>query len=908
MHTIDLNSEAKQCRRRSRSDGLEEGVGAPLPPLPLAVSTIRGAGGRDMRRAAMADWNEGLETSDEDFSDDEDEELDVDMQAMLGLGAPPAPSSTPAPAHAPKPKPKEPDPEREPKPEEAAASPAPAPAPAPAEPPKETQPPRTKPEEPEESKAEAPEPPPAAPQVHAAARDAPLEPWAQGGTRGYKAHRGPDEAELIREEAETKAEAEKAAVAKKGSKVSVDTLERLAVPPKHWANKAQKFGPREPLPWSGAKVIPRLREGDGTAGSRLTRLPKHRQLQAGVAKAKRDDAPPVPTPKRRGTGAGKAQRMKPEVEARLNAVPAHRAQLKPRPPRPELSDFSARDELLRMKLSELRKHALDMGLEESACEEALDSDAPKDAMVSQVLAWTDAIRWAEEEALKAWEREEEEERLLRQQAEEYRRRAQQRQQPRSLSTSPRSGQAAAPALRVLAVRTVPAGAGAAMSVDERDELLRLRQDVIELRAFKAAVEEERAVQTATSGAPAEGVPPPSAAGPSEPEPVTAVRVVSNSSPESPAQTHAGTVERSVYDDGDYPGAEQQPPQQPVVTEETLVRGTVPMDTNDNTGDAEFLEAERIAAEETAAEEAAAEAAAAWTAELDEEEAVAVANTYSLVVCRPGSLPGEEGIPVSVAANSLLELEQGIVSALGISQPPTNGFGLWVWEEDFEEYVDAMKWKDFPRSSKIRLEPRAAATAEAVGAQETERDIAADVLTAPIRYKVLASSTVRSGPDSASRKVGEHKKGTVIEVVRESINSDGLVVFQTMTHPAGWVKLKTSKGNFLVEKVDEEERGELNDGEPDATAAAAAAEVPAAGAGSDTQGAEGDADADAEEYEEYEEYEEEDEPATVDVVVPDDCEAGDTIALTLPDGLGEIEVVIPDGLVPGDVFEARIPMD
>eukprot|EP01043_Picozoa_sp_COSAG02_P103106 COSAG02_NODE_39122_length_420_cov_5.034268_1_plen_135_part_10 len=36
-----------------------------------------------------------------------------------------------------------------------------------------------------------------------------------------------------------------------------------------------------------------------------------------------------------------------------------------------------------------------------------------------------------------------------------------------------------------------------------------------------------------------------------------------------------------------------------------------------------------------------------------------------------------------------------------------------------------------------------------------------------KYIVLASATVRAGPDAASEKVGEHSKGDIIEVVQES---------------------------------------------------------------------------------------------------------------------------------------------
>ena len=74
-----------------------------------------------------------------------------------------------------------------------------------------------------------------------------------------------------------------------------------------------------------------------------------------------------------------------------------------------------------------------------------------------------------------------------------------------------------------------------------------------------------------------------------------------------------------------------------------------------------------------------------------------------------------------------------------------------------------------------------------------------------RYKVLSRSTVRSGMDNDSPKVGNHTKDTIITVVQESCNKDGLMVMQTITSPAGWVKLKTHKGKMLMERLGEEEQ-------------------------------------------------------------------------------------------------------
>ena len=52
-----------------------------------------------------------------------------------------------------------------------------------------------------------------------------------------------------------------------------------------------------------------------------------------------------------------------------------------------------------------------------------------------------------------------------------------------------------------------------------------------------------------------------------------------------------------------------------------------------------------------------------------------------------------------------------------------------------------------------------------------------------RYKVVHDATVRSTPEADSQKVGKHRAGTIIDVVQQSTNSDGLAVLQTNTPPA-----------------------------------------------------------------------------------------------------------------------------
>lgn len=74
-----------------------------------------------------------------------------------------------------------------------------------------------------------------------------------------------------------------------------------------------------------------------------------------------------------------------------------------RPSKPHRSVFASREELEAMKLSELRRYALQTAVDEDQCEAALDSDNPKAQMVTVVLVHTDAIHAEEDAAIQAWQ-------------------------------------------------------------------------------------------------------------------------------------------------------------------------------------------------------------------------------------------------------------------------------------------------------------------------------------------------------------------------------------------------------------------------------------------------------------------------------------------------------------------------
>eukprot|EP01046_Picozoa_sp_COSAG06_P024422 COSAG06_NODE_1990_length_7897_cov_2.527058_2_plen_1351_part_00 len=84
------------------------------------------------------------------------------------------------------------------------------------------------------------------------------------------------------------------------------------------------------------------------------------------------------------------------------------------------------------------------------------------------------------------------------------------------------------------------------------------------------------------------------------------------------------------------------------------------------------------------------------------------------------------------------------------------------------------------------------------------------LVLPAKYRVVRTATVRLGPGTSSDQLGEHTPETLIDVVEEKTNSEGLAVVHTITEPSGWVELKAAKGKgrLLLERmVDADEQEE-----------------------------------------------------------------------------------------------------
>lgn len=87
----------------------------------------------------------------------------------------------------------------------------------------------------------------------------------------------------------------------------------------------------------------------------------------------------------------------------------------------------------------------------------------------------------------------------------------------------------------------------------------------------------------------------------------------------------------------------------------------------------------------------------------------------------------------------------------------------------------------------------------------------------VKYKVLATATVRAGPDGSSDKVCEFKEGTMIECIEHGmqvINAQAMVVIQCVSPPpGGWLKVQTSRGKTLLQRVTDQEGDSPSYGRP-----------------------------------------------------------------------------------------------
>ena len=95
------------------------------------------------------------------------------------------------------------------------------------------------------------------------------------------------------------------------------------------------------------------------------------------------------------------------------------------------------------------------------------------------------------------------------------------------------------------------------------------------------------------------------------------------------------------------------------------------------------------------------------------------------------------------------------------------------------------------------------------------DVTETFLSVYTRYKVIARATIRSGSSGESTRVGEYRAGMQILAEEESLTPDGLLVVRSNTTASstttaaavdiikfngGWVKVMSSKGKRLLEKV------------------------------------------------------------------------------------------------------------
>ena len=88
------------------------------------------------------------------------------------------------------------------------------------------------------------------------------------------------------------------------------------------------------------------------------------------------------------------------------------------------------------------------------------------------------------------------------------------------------------------------------------------------------------------------------------------------------------------------------------------------------------------------------------------QVAAAGKEYKLLVCE--NEMAAQNFKIKVVANSMEELEDAIAEKLGIEP----NFAICPWDDDFDEFVDGIKWKDFPQTGKVELRPKADVGAEA----------------------------------------------------------------------------------------------------------------------------------------------------------------------------------------------------
>jgi hypothetical protein len=96
------------------------------------------------------------------------------------------------------------------------------------------------------------------------------------------------------------------------------------------------------------------------------------------------------------------------------------------------------------------------------------------------------------------------------------------------------------------------------------------------------------------------------------------------------------------------------------------------------------------------------------------EVVAAGKEYKLLVSENDIVA--QKFKVKVTASSMEELEEAIVAkAHAAGMEIQQSFMVCPWDEDFDEFIDGVKWKDFPQTGKVELRPRAAMEIEAAEA-------------------------------------------------------------------------------------------------------------------------------------------------------------------------------------------------
>lgn len=139
------------------------------------------------------------------------------------------------------------------------------------------------------------------------------------------------------------------------------------------------------------------------------------------------------------------------------------------------------------------------------------------------------------------------------------------------------------------------------------------------------------------------------------------------------------------------------------------------------------------------------------------EVAAAGKDYKLLISENDMVAQQ--FKVKVTANSMEELEEAIAAkAQAAGMEIDRNFVVCPWDDDFDEFIDGVKWKDFPQTGKVELRPKAAMEIEAAEAIAQANARAAEAEAKIAEAQALASEERKAQKaqheEEAAARMGE----------------------------------------------------------------------------------------------------------------------------------------------------------